>query len=1001
MKSRFSNASVLHGLSLPLCSLVLASLFWGCNRGEETAEKAGVPLGINTNPSAGQREPQVQPLPQTAEKIQSEDQIDYAALDRKIKSAQALAGKGDFEKAASILTQVAKEPTSESVTLFLQAFDWFLRGRNLEMAESVCRQAIAQDPGDPNAQRALAQLLNAEGRRYEAREHVIELIRLGAVSPREVLSLIDLSGPFDLVSFGEVVGAGSGSLLDLGKARRLFVADGKPNEALKVLDQLAGFKKYPAVAALRGRILAEQMKLDELVLWSEELPPEIQEHPEYWLAIGLWCAHEERDQEAVRALAESIILDPTNRRAVRALAATFGRLGDTQSAKKSQKVLGILDSIFREASSADAAQSMRIGTELQQLQRLWESVVWFRNSFEMGGVLEQQADQLNERVTQVREWESRINPEERGKIQIEKNFGFSPSQYPLVQTADLVALSHSETDIGGGKNLEPQAGDRQVRFRDVSESLNFITTFVSEYPSEKVDFWLYQANGGGLGAFDYDLDGDCDLYVVQTGGDPRVSNSSVANQLFRNLDGTSLLDISVASSSEDRGYGQGVCAADLNQDGWPDLIIANIGRNAIFLNQGDGSFRRATADLLPDATTAWTSSVAVGDLDGDHLPELIEIDYLDDPQIFEKKCIGKQLECTPQRFRAAIDHFYSVKDDGTLKPWNGASLNEEKPNYGFGAILGNIDGAAGNDVFISNDGDVNHLWRSSLPQQALGAEESVQSGSRFRLTEAGAIAGCSIGVGGLSQACMGIAAGDFDRNGMLDLLITNFYNEPLNLFLQMSPGLFVDEALKLGLDQTARGVLGFGTQAADFDNDGWLDVAVGNGHLYDARYADIPFRMQSQVFRGSQRGFVLQDASQVGEYWEREHLARTMAMFDLDSDGRMDLVANHLDQPISILRNESEMGNWLQMKLIGVRSERDAVGAKVVIKCGEESWTSWVTSGDGYMCTNQQVLHFGIGDHRVIDDLQIQWPTGQIQSFEKCPVNQCLIVIEGEGLHTY
>ena len=106
--------------------------------------------------------------------------------------------------------------------------------------------------------------------------------------------------------------------------------------------------------------------------------------------------------------------------------------------------------------------------------------------------------------------------------------------------------------IGGGKNLEPQAGDRQVRFRDVSESLNFITTFVSEYPSEKVDFWLYQANGGGLGAFDYDLDGDCDLYVVQTGGDPRVSNSSVANQLFRNLDGTSLLDISVASSSEDR-----------------------------------------------------------------------------------------------------------------------------------------------------------------------------------------------------------------------------------------------------------------------------------------------------------------------------------------------------------------------------------------------------------------------------------------------------------------
>ena len=153
-------------------------------------------------------------------------------------------------------------------------------------------------------------------------------------------------------------------------------------------------------------------------------------------------------------------------------------------------------------------------------------------------------------------------------------------------------------------------------------------------------------------------------------------------------------------------------------------------------------------------------------------------------------------------------------------------------------------------------------------------------------------------------------------------MITNFHNEPVNLFLQSASGIFLDQALKYGLAGPTKDVLGFGCQAADFDHDGWLDLAISNGHIYDATYAGIPFQMRSQLFRGSPAGFALQNHDEAGEYWQREHLGRTLALFDVDRDGRMDLVTNHLDQPIGILRNRSDAKHWLQIELVGVSSDR-------------------------------------------------------------------------------
>ena len=244
---------------------------------------------------------------------------------------------------------------------------------------------------------------------------------------------------------------------------------------------------------------------------------------------------------------------------------------------------------------------------------------------------------------------------------------------------------------------------------------------------------------------------------------------------------------------DDRGYGQGVCAGDVNQDGFPDLLVANIGANRLYLNQGDGTFRDATANLASDPND-WTSSIGIGDLDGDGLPEIVEVNYINDPDAFEIKCEGREIRCQPQSFRAATDRIQRARGDGSYEPWASMTAGDPLPNYGFSLIIANLDGRFGNDLFISNDGDLNHYWVSETANQT---EPTATAAARFALVESAVSLGCSIGVNGQAQACMGVAAADFDRNHRPDLHVTNFHNEPVNLYLQQDSGYFIDQGAQV------------------------------------------------------------------------------------------------------------------------------------------------------------------------------------------------------------
>ena len=518
-------------------------------------------------------------------------------------------------------------------------------------------------------------------------------------------------------------------------------------------------------------------------------------------------------------------------------------------------------------------------------------------------------------------------------------------------------LRHSSSfDLEGLGKLDPSARPGTGEHRDPSGEANKIAIqLVDVAPDVGIDldyhsgndqagvFRLPRANGGGLAVIDFDLDSFPDIYVAQTDGTPALRDSS-PNQMMWNR-ATTFREATEVSRSGDRGFAQGIAVGDVNQDGFPDLVIANIGPNVILINCGDGTFSDQS-HRFTELRNDWTSSIAIGDLNGDALPEIVEVNYINDQRAFHRQCKDVFDSCSPAAFTAAHDVIHLADANGNYAPWHTWAQNREASEipvaYGFGAIIANFDRKNGNDLFIGNDAVKNHYWVSTTGDKD---KSNAIPSAGYQLRESAALLGCGTGESGASQACMGIAAGDFDRNGRLDLHITNFFADTSNLFLQDDAGIFTDKVLNAGLYESSEQVLGFGTQAADFNNDGWLDLSVLNGHIYDARSSGVPYQMKPQLFSGSGKRFIGTEPDSAS-YWNQPQLGRSLAQLDWNVDGRVDLVALHMDRPVALLENQTAgSGNWVQLELVGMKSERDAIGATVLLEkwgwpvdCVEHWW---------------------------------------------------------------
>ncbi len=497
--------------------------------------------------------------------------------------------------------------------------------------------------------------------------------------------------------------------------------------------------------------------------------------------------------------------------------------------------------------------------------------------------------------------------------------------------------------------------------------------------------------GSGVVVTDYDLDGRPDVYLPQGAATPMHQDGTKPNLLFRNL--TDRFEaITSSASADDRSFSQGATAGDVNQDGFPDLCIANVGQNRLLINNGDGTFTPTVLSEVPPRPL-WTSSMAIGDLSGDHLPDIVEVNYLDDPTAFER-------QGSPRVFEHAIDRVYFGSVDGKFTSTN---LGDQ-PSSGLGVVLTDLDGDLRNEVFIANDGVPDRLWQRSDVVNGQSAEafvrlpvEATSGEGTSQLSECSLARGCTTGFQGNAGASMGIAVDDFNVDGHLDLFVTQFYDEPDVFYLQTDDGVFIDRSVQAGTHEPSLRVLGFGTQSIDMDNDSFVEIAVLNGHTARSTNPSIPYEMLPQLYRRDASGkYAEAKVTDTSNYWQTRVLGRGLSKFDWNLDGRIDLVATHLDASTALIENRVASNDaWLGLRLVGTTSERDAIGARVMVQTEAVKRCNTVSSGDGYCGKNEAVLHFGLAGSKTAD-VQVQWPSGATSEFRMSTLNQRWLIIEGD-----
>jgi tetratricopeptide (TPR) repeat protein len=872
--------------------------------------------------------------------------------------------------------------------------DWALEIDDYESARDRLNRLMQVQGPSNRLHRRSAEILNTMGLRFDAAKHLKALADKGDISEKELFAMNTYGDPFIDESIRKPILGDRPKLAWLSLARR-YRADGDLTRARELSDQLAtSFPQSTAIAAFRGRIYNDLNDEIGLSSWMSLLPNGIENEPEYWAVMGTWAQRLGLHRAAVRYLCEAVSLDATDRFSYLSLARSLNAVGETVSAKVANERFILLDEIAqiiqKIGSIPGTAEDLdQMADRLGALGRNSEATAWraiARKSRSSAVTSQSQSSPPTASLSSLDDASAFF-----------QTCGIDPSDWPLPSREELGQAV--PTTMNRGRAGE-SAG--KIEMQDVASEIGVSFTYDNGDDSSDDSRLLHQMTGGGIGVIDYDLDGWPDLYLSQAGGDAFNASASKPNQMFRNLSAELFTNTTQNANVGDLGYGQGIAVADINQDGFPDILVANIGPNVMYINNGDGTFNRQVIPYI--GSGAWTTSIACGDLDGDGLPDVVEVNYVDDPTAMTIACTPERDVCNPSVFRPASDRMLRSTGQGDLEEWPGGVRIHEKPNYGFGAIITNFDDRFGNDVFIANDTGYNHLWISDPVPSGL---QTGDTETKYRLNEIATILGCAAGALGERQGCMGIASGDFDRNGHIDLHVTNFWDQPADLYLQQPKGIFINGNRSHGIHDTSRRTVGWGTQATDLDRDGWLDLVVLNGHLTDHRSRGVPLEMKPQLFKGSSNGFSLVPAESIrpasqspGDdkgFWDRPALGRTLAVVDWNVDGKPDMAANSLDSPLSILVNRSLGGNFLRIQLVGVSSERDAVGAKVVLRSGDEAWTAWSIGGGGFLAANERVLDFGIGQCNTVDAIEIDWPSGATQRIENLKINQTLLVIEGDA----
>lgn len=907
------------------------------------------------------------------------------SVEGRIVAGYVAANRHQIEEAFNHYSHIPDDadPKSLEGRCLLAQLLFFDMGRAAD-AERCYRRVLQHDPDHGLAHQGLATLMELEGRRWELIPHMLRAIRAGRCEVGNLLAVGWVQLPSGdatvLMNCRKVVADDPLPLLGLA---RIAVRENETDKAMRLIQQLVDQRPDQWEAqALLGQLLIESEQPEAWLKWHAQLTEAADELPDIWFVQGLCAERQGELRGAVHCFAECCRRDPDHAESTFRLSRALTQLGLVDLAvpfldRSRQLELVGQKMGYLHSRPNDARALMQVARMLEGLGRKWEAWGWYQVSRSLQPDAEQDALRLER---ERRDWllqrtESHSNPA----------IALDLAPFPM-------------PTFHGRKSLDsqsPAGNSSSIRFDDDSSRMSPAFLYFNGREPHATGLSLAESAGGGVAVIDYDGDGWPDLFLSQgLNLHNRAKAAGPTDKLYRNLCGDTFVDLTDHVGLVDHDFGQGATVGDFNDDGFPDLYVANVGVNRLYQNNGDGTFTDVSASRHPQEGY-WTSSVVMADFNGDGFPDLFDCTYVAGEDAATRVCTRQGLArvCSPIIFTPERDRLFLNNGEGQFQEVGQSVGIREPSGKGLGVVAADFDGTGRLSLFVANDLEANSFFHNDTPGRSplppVFVEQALQNGLAF--DEAGR-----------AQACMGVAAGDANGDGILDLFTTNYYLESNTLYAGQGDGLFADVTRKTGLRDPGYHMLGFGTQFLDFDLDGALDLIVANGHLDDFTHESTPFRMPPQAFRNNGAGhFVELKAAELGTYFQQPCLGRGLARLDWNRDGLEEFAVSHLDRPFALLTNRTDRpGQYLTITLHGRSSSRDAIGTTVTANIGDKSIVRQLTAGDGYMASNQREIVIGLGGSAQIDRLVVRWPSGQTQSFDSLTPNQHVVLVEGGHLTT-
>jgi hypothetical protein len=510
--------------------------------------------------------------------------------------------------------------------------------------------------------------------------------------------------------------------------------------------------------------------------------------------------------------------------------------------------------------------------------------------------------------------------------------------------------------------------------------------------------YIVEMNGSGLGFIDYDRDGYPDLFIVNGKvADGEHSPPGATNHLYRNNRDGTFADVTKAAGLSSSGWGQGVCAGDYDNDGYDDLLVTYYGRNKLFHNNGNGTFTEVAERAgVAGEEGRWNSGCAWVDYDRDGKLDLMVVNYVDlgpgfsnapapgSGQFCDYK--GIPIACGPRGLKPGVNYLYHNKGNGSFEDVSESSgIRRTQGHYALGVLTLDYDNDGWPDIYVACDSAASILYHNN------------HNGT---FADSGVVSGMAFNDDGEPQAGMGVAAADYDHDGFLDILKTNFSDDSPNLYRNNGNATFSDQVFEAGLGRM-RNYLGWGALFLDYDNDTWPDILIVNGHLsaeIDSARSDSRYQQRKLLYHNLGNGHFEDVSARSGPAFSALHSSRGAASADLFNDGRLSVAVNELhEQPSLLMPDSRSAGHWIGIRTVGTRSNRDGIGARVAIRAGGVSQIDEVRSGGSYLSQNDLRVHFGLGASGVVNELVVKWVGGGIDRWKDIPADQQIIVTEGDS----